>query len=174
MWLFCERGAEDVAAGVTAQEEGAGIVGDVVVVGENQDRGERTVASMAGVKRNLAPCLSKTMRGRRRVETFPVLFLVVANSANERAALFQVRRHRHLRESSDLVGVRANAGGGDRMPQEVGFGGANSCLRGGALKGLETKTLEEGSVVGGVGCGVQIADVDVVKVQAATRSIPGH
>ena len=40
VWLFLlEGGAEAVAAGVTVQAEGAGVVSDGVVVGKNQDRG---------------------------------------------------------------------------------------------------------------------------------------
>ena len=39
--------------------------------------------------------------------------------------MLHVYGHRHHGYGSDLVGVRANAVGGDRMFQEVGFGGAN-------------------------------------------------
>ena len=53
--FLLEGGAEAVAAGVTVKAEGAGVVGDTVVVRKNQDwRISRTVASMAGMKMNLA------------------------------------------------------------------------------------------------------------------------
>ena len=60
--------------------------------------------------------------------------------------------------------MKVNTGAGDRKSQKVSFGGAKSGLGGGELKVVETNALEEGSEVGGVGCGVGIVDDDVVNV----------
>ena len=57
-----------------------------------------------------------------------------------------------------LVGVRANAVGGHRMSQEVGFGGGNFGLGGVTFPIVRSKAFEHGSDVGGVGSGVGIVD----------------
>ena len=74
MFLF-EGCADTVDAGIAVQAEGAGVVGDGVPVGVDQDGGFDKFAEdvanggfLAGVKLKVAPCLSRALMGRRRRE----------------------------------------------------------------------------------------------------------
>ena len=65
---------------------------------------------------------------------------------------------------SDLVGNRANAGGGDRVSQEVGVGGAKLGFGGGKLEVVLLKAFDEGADVDDVDRGVGVVNYDVVEV----------
>lgn len=67
-------------------------------------------------------------------------------------------------ERGDLVNVRANAGGGDDVSQEIGVCGAKLDLGGGKFELVIPKAFDKGADVGDVGHGVGIEDHDVVKV----------
>ena len=71
--LLFEGAAETVHTGIAVEEKRAGVVGDGVLVGVNEDRergqlGEssRIMVSMAGVKTNFTPCLRREAMGRIR------------------------------------------------------------------------------------------------------------
>ena len=72
--------------------------------------------------------------------------------------------HGHLGEGGNLVGVGAEAAGGDGESQEVGSGGANCGFGGGKFKAVFAKALEKGSDVGGVVGRGGVEDDDVVEV----------
>ena len=57
------------------------------------------------------------------------------------------RGHGHKGESGDLVGVRANAGRGNGVSQEIGVGGAKFSFGGGNLEVVLAKAFEEGAYV---------------------------
>ena len=79
--------------------------------------------------------------------------------------------HGHLREGGDLIGVWAEAAGGDGVSQEVGSGGANFGFDGGKFKAVFAQALEKGSDVGGV-VGRDGVEAMMSSRYAATRSRP--
>ena len=101
-----------------------------------------------------------TEPGRKVLEEFAV----VADASEKGAGLLGVLGHGHLGEGGNLVGVRANAGGGDGVSQEIGVGGAELGLGGGKFEVVLSKAFEEGSDVGNVSGGVRIENDDVVQV----------
>ena len=96
---------------------------------------------MAGVKINLTPCLRKKNQldslfeedvdGAELGGHVGDELSVIAYTAEEGSELFDVGGHWHFGGSGDLVGVRANASGGNGVSQEVGVGGAKFGFGGG-------------------------------------------
>lgn len=69
-----------------------------------------------------------------------------------------------MRECGDLVGVRANARGGDGVSQKINVGGAMLGFGGGKFEVFLSKAFEEGVDYVDVGRGVGVEVYDVVEL----------
>lgn len=78
--------------------------------------------------------------------------------------LLDVFGHGHVVECDDLEGVKANAGGGDGVSQELYLRGANLGFGGRKIEVVPPQGFEEGADGGDVGHGVRVDNYDGVEV----------
>ena len=136
--LLLERGTEAIAAGVIVQAEGSGIVGNGIPAWVDQDRRDGKVVEKLSDdgfhgwgKYELDSLFEEVVDGAEPGGHVGDECAVIVNAADEGTEFFDVGGHRNLVEGGDLVGVRANASGGNGVSQEVGVGGTKSGFGGG-------------------------------------------
>lgn len=174
---FCSKGGiEIVEYGVALQAERMGAVGDGVPDGEDEDgRGEQsrkshTMTHISGVRIYFAPCFSG---GPNALGLLRQKLLLETETSEERVQLLQVFEHENFGEGRDLVGVKANAGGGDGLAERFDFGSDQVDHGQRNLEIIRAKTLEKCSDGADVFGKASFEDDDVVQVRDQALQIVG-